>query len=125
MKSGKSVQKTGGQKESVLSVAWLFRRHLPLFERLFFTVILIVQMFAATFILIRLAKNSKLIHSFEPYIPAIQQILEGGQYLGCKLKFDQLLHRLTSGPKYGMSVGAIIVPVTYDNVVKVHPHLLL
>src|SRR5699024_6966763 len=84
---------------NVYFINHLFFDHLPIFESIFFSVILFVQMTAATFILIRLSKNSKLIHSFVRYIPAIQQLIRGPPYILCKLKFDQLLHRLTSGKK--------------------------
>lgn len=103
---------------NVYFINHIFFDHLPVFESIFFSVFLTVQMAAATFILIRLSKNSQLIHSFARYIPPIQQLIRGRAHLLYKLKFDQLLHRLTSGKKYGMSVG-FIISITYESVVKV------
>lgn len=102
---------------NVYFITHLLFDQLPIFEQLFYSVIMLIQLVAAVFILLRLAKNSKLIHQFDRYIPAIQQMLTGHQYLHCKLKFDQLMHRLTTG-KYGMTVGPVFL-VTYESVVKV------
>ena len=93
--------------------------NLPLFDSMFFWVFLIVQIFAAVFVLLRLAKNSKLIHRFHWYIPAIQQLINGQQpqFMHVKLKFDDLLHRLNT-TKYGMTVGPLFL-ITYESVLKV------
>lgn len=91
---------------------------MPLLESFIYTVLLCVQLIAAVFVLLRLAKNSKLIHGFSRYVPAVQQILHGRQFISLKLKYDDLLHRLTS-TKYGMTVGPIFL-VTYESVFKVN-----
>lgn len=90
---------------------------MPFLESLIYIVLLCTQLIAAVFVLLRLAKNSKLIHGFGKYVPAVQQVLQGRMCIHLKFKYDHLLHRLTS-TKYGMTVGPIFL-VTYESVFKI------
>lgn len=78
-----------------------------------------------------LAQQSKTLHSFARYVPALQQILNAGngngsrnsgrasfKILSLKLKLDLLLERLTCGRPYGVSIGPLWT-ITYDTLIQV------
>lgn len=91
---------------------------LPLIDSIVVGGIFFVQSITILLVLYLLAKQSKMIHMYNRYIPSIQQLLYGKLYWNLKFKYDNLMYRLLEGPTYGVSIGSFWV-ITFGTMSKI------
>lgn len=91
---------------------------LPLIDSLAIGCVFFGQTCIVVIVLVLLAQQSKALHRFHRYVPAIQQLISGRAKVALKLQYDDLLQRLTRGARYGVTIGPFWV-ITYETIFQV------
>lgn len=84
----------------------LFKVHMQPVETFVFGAFMSIQILFTMVVLLAIAHRHRSIHCIYKWLPRLQFYIRGGNLLH-KLKYDSLLQRLTTGPKYGVTIGPL------------------